>query len=63
MVELSWQVGWAVGPYISGVVQEDYGFTPLFLATGILYALSVVLTWIFFHDAEGEAVIGVAVEA
>ena len=62
VVELSWRVGWAVGPYISGVVQESYGFTPLFLATGVLYTLSIILTWVFFHDAEegsvGEAAVG-----
>jgi MFS family permease len=62
-VELSWRVGWAVGPYISGVVQESYGFTPLFLATGVLYAISIGLTWAFFHDSEGESVRDVAVEA
>jgi MFS family permease len=52
VVELSWRVGWAVGPYISGVVQESYGFTPLFLATGVLYAVSIGLTWVFFRGAE-----------
>ena len=62
VVELSWRVGWAVGPYISGVVQESYGFTPLFLATGVLYTLSIILTWVFFHDAEEGSVGESAVE-
>ena len=57
VVELSWRVGWAVGPYISGVVQESYGFTPLFLATGVLYAISIGLTWVFFRDSE-EGIVG-----
>ena len=27
-LNIAWQVGWSVGPYISGVVQERYGFSP-----------------------------------
>ncbi len=52
LLNISWQLGWAVGPYISGIVQENYGFTPLFISTGILYATAISLTWIFFHRAE-----------
>jgi predicted MFS family arabinose efflux permease len=46
---LAWNVGWAVGPYISGVVQQRWGFAPLFINTAVLYALSIFLTWIFFR--------------
>ncbi|MBE0411638.1 MAG: MFS transporter, partial [Anaerolineales bacterium] len=52
--ELAWEVGWAVGPYISGVVQESYGFTPLFIATGILYFISTWLIWLLFKQVEFE---------
>lgn len=52
VIELAWQVGWAVGPYISGLVQASYGFTPLFLATATLYAASIGITWAFFHKYE-----------
>jgi MFS family permease len=52
ILNLSWQVGWAVGPYISGVVQENYGFRPLFIATGLLYLSSVAFLWSFFRDTE-----------
>ena len=52
VIELAWQVGWAVGPYISGLVQASYGFTPLFLATATLYAASIGVTWAFFHKYE-----------
>ena len=52
ILNISWQLGWAVGPYISGIVQENYGFTPLFIATGILYTTAISLTWILFHGAE-----------
>jgi predicted MFS family arabinose efflux permease len=50
--ELFWQIGWTFGPYISGVVQETRGFTPLFLATTVLYLLSTGSIWLFFKDAE-----------
>lgn len=49
---LSWNIGWAVGPYISGLVQERYGFTPLFITTSILYFISIALTWHFFVRME-----------
>ncbi len=55
MLQLTWEVGWTVGPYLSGVVQARYGFAPLFLSTAALYSLAVGVTWLFFHDAEAQA--------
>jgi MFS family permease len=52
ILNLSWNIGWAVGPYLSGVVQERYGFTPLFVTTAVLYFLAVLLTWNFFIRTE-----------
>jgi MFS family permease len=49
---IAWEVGWAIGPYISGIVQEHYGFAPLFLATTVLYCTSTTLTWVLFGKAE-----------
>ena len=49
---LSWQIGWALTPLVSGVVQERYGFTPIFLTTGLLYAIGIGLTWVFFKNTE-----------
>jgi MFS family permease len=51
---LATQVGWAVGPFLSGLVQQHYGFTPLFVSTFLLYATSVWLTWRFFHKKEAQ---------
>ena len=51
-LNLSWNIGWAVGPYISGVVQERYGFAPLFITTAILYGAAVLLTWGFFQGMD-----------
>jgi predicted MFS family arabinose efflux permease len=49
---LGWQAGWAIGPYISGVVQAAYGFEPLFIATALLYGLATWMTWRLFHQRE-----------
>jgi len=49
---LSWNIGWAVGPYISGIVQERYGFGPLFITTAILYSIAIGLSWNFFVRME-----------
>ncbi len=51
---LAWNMGWAVGPYISGIVQQRYGFSPLFVSTAVLYALGIGLTWIFFRPKTGQ---------
>lgn len=50
--ETAWQLGWTFGPYISGLVQESHGFSPLFIATSILYAAATSLIWIFFRNSE-----------
>jgi MFS family permease len=47
---LAWNVGWTVGPYVSGVVQQRWGFSPLFISTAILYAIAISLTWFFFRS-------------
>jgi len=52
VLNIAWQIGWSVGPYVSGVVQEQYGFTPLFLATTFLYLVAIGVMWRFFRDAE-----------
>jgi len=52
ILTLSWNVGWAVGPFVSGVVQDRYGFTPLFVTTAVLYGAAIALTWFFFRGME-----------
>ena len=49
---LAWNVGWTVGPYISGVVQQRWGFSPLFVSTAVLYGIGIGLTWIFFRPRD-----------
>lgn len=48
LLGMTWDLGYTIGPYVSGIVQVRYGFSPLFLATGALYALSLVLVYRFF---------------
>ncbi len=50
---LAWQLGWVIGPFISGVVQQAYGFPPLFLATAALYLFATSLIWFFFQRKPG----------
>jgi MFS family permease len=52
VLTLMWQVGWAVGPYLSGLVQAGYGFAPLFVTTASLYAVATALMWMFFRQVE-----------
>lgn len=49
---IGWQSGQAAGVFISGIIQTRYGFSPLFITTGILYALAIGLTWVFFRPIE-----------
>ena len=51
---MGWQTGQAFGLFISGLVQTRFGFSPLFLTTGILYAVAIFLTWIYFRPGEKE---------
>jgi MFS family permease len=51
---MGWQTGQAVGIFVSGLVQTRFGFSPLFITTGILYILSTSLTWIYFRPREKE---------
>jgi MFS family permease len=52
VLNLAWSVGWAVGPFISGLVQQHYGFAPLFIATAVLYAVACLLVWLLFRRSE-----------
>lgn len=58
---LAWNVGWTVGPYLSGVVQQRWGFSPLFVSTAILYGLGITLTWVYFRPRAETAAIPVPV--
>jgi len=52
VMNVAWQIGWSVGPYLSGLVQVRYGFTPLFITTTVLYLLAISSMWRFFSGTE-----------
>jgi len=52
VMNVAWQIGWSVGPYLSGLVQVRYGFTPLFITTTVLYLLAISSIWRFFSRTE-----------
>jgi MFS family permease len=52
LLTLSWQIGWTLMPLVSGLIQERFGFTPIFLITSVLYGSGTSLIWIFFKNSE-----------
>jgi len=51
---LAWNVGWAVGPFVSGLVQQRWGFQPLFVNTAVLYTLAIGITWLYFRPSANQ---------
>jgi MFS family permease len=43
-----WSFGWSISPTISGSLQVAYGFGPPFAIAISLYAVAIVLYWLFF---------------
>ena len=43
---LSWILGFVVGPYLGGLVSEAYGFHSLFLVLSLVVLLSATLIWV-----------------
>jgi MFS family permease len=54
VLNIAWNAGWAVGPFISGLVQQAYGFTPLFITTTLLYLTAIGVMWMFFGKSEAQ---------
>lgn len=48
LASMVWNTGRAFSPSISGWLQVNYGFTPVFALAIALYALAVPLYWLFF---------------
>ncbi|MBI9047295.1 MAG: MFS transporter, partial [Anaerolineaceae bacterium] len=46
--ETFWIFGFAVGPYLSGLVQKSIGFFPIFMASGVFFGASALLVWLFW---------------
>lgn len=54
LVSMSWNLGWAFSPTLSGWLQVRFGFAPVFLGTISAYAIAVFLYWRFFLYREQE---------
>jgi len=54
VLNIAWQAGWSVGPFLSGLVQQAYGFTPLFITTTLLYVTAIAVMWMFFGKSEAQ---------
>jgi MFS family permease len=48
LVSMSWSFGWAFSPTLSGWLQVQYGFTPVYLGTIGAYVIAIILYWLFF---------------
>ena len=51
LMGMSWNIGWAVGPYISGTMQQNpqIGWKPIFVITCLLYVLAALLSKVYFQ--------------
>jgi len=63
LMNVTWTLGWSVGPYLSGIIQNQAGFTPLFVLTGIFYGLSTLAVWVMFSKTEAQAKAAADLEA
>jgi len=56
LMGMSWNIGWAVGPYVSGYMQQSpkVGFRPIFVITCALYVLAAVLVKVFFQRMDDQ---------
>ena len=50
---MAFNFGWAFTPSISGWLQTNYGFGPIYAWTIVLYVLSTYLYWVFFWRGSG----------
>jgi MFS family permease len=51
LMGMSWNIGWTVGPYLSGTMQQNpqIGFRPIFVVTCTLYLVASIMTRRFFQ--------------
>jgi MFS family permease len=48
LVSMAWNFGWVFSPMISGWLQVNYGFGPVFMCTIALYLVGIIMIWAFF---------------
>ncbi len=52
LMGMSWNIGWSVGPYISGLLQVRVGFAPIFLITTGTYVAGSIIPYLFFAKTD-----------
>jgi MFS family permease len=52
LMGMGWNIGWSVGPYLSGLIQMRAGFSPIFLITAGTYVAGSVMPYAFFAKAD-----------
>ena len=52
LASMSWNFGWAFSPTLSGWIQVNYGFSPLFVGTITTYVSAIWMYWRFFLRKE-----------
>jgi len=52
LMGMGWNIGWSVGPYVSGLIQMRAGFSPIFLITAGTYVVGSVMPYAFFAKAD-----------
>lgn len=55
MIGVTYSVGQSLGPGISGVIQSQFGFSPLFVTTGVTYLTASLLLLALFGRVERPA--------
>jgi MFS family permease len=48
LLSTGWNVGWAMGPYVSGLLLPSKGWGTLFIGTIVFYSLSLACVYSFF---------------
>jgi predicted MFS family arabinose efflux permease len=56
LMGMSWNIGWTVGPYLSGYMQAhpNIGFKPIFVITCTLYVVAAVLEKLYFQRIDDQ---------
>jgi len=56
LMGMSWNIGWAVGPYLGGYMQQSptIGWKPIFVITCVLYVLAAILVRVSFQRLDDQ---------
>ena len=49
LLVMTFQVGWAIGPFLSTLLQKRYDFSVIFILSIICYSISIFAFWVNFH--------------